>query len=859
MAIKITHMPGGLFPHFDSGIERRPYFVRVGESVSFGCRVEGGGGEAPVLKLSSGKGEETITGTFVSENGRGERYFRFDLARAETDFTYSFEIPNLLHGKKYFCPVLTEERPLPERLGDGWIYHIGERAYRLRLSSTDCIMLDIAENFTVKVEENMEDSKLFSEADGAICLQRGGVPVLRIQPQIALLTDYSGDVYGLKLTVEFAGSAFYGLGEKFDSVNQRKKKPLNYVVEQFSHQEDKAYLPIPFMFSDGGAGLFAHGTYPSRFDLTGTARDGWMCAEIFAVTPQEGTLFKAELFVGEPREIISSYTGSTGKPVLPPKWAFGPWMSSNGWNTQREAAQQIEYMNETGIPATVMVLEAWSDEETFYIWNGAEYEPKSDGSAFAYKDFTFPQEGPWPNPKEFCALLEKNGIKLVLWQIPVIKYEALPHGVQLDLDEKYAEEHSLLIKNADGDPYSITELWFRGSTLPDFSNPETKKWWFDKRRYLVEELGVAGFKTDGGEFLFDMDAVFSDGRRGLEGHNDFPNLYEAAYHTFLEPYGGITFSRAGFAGAQKYPIHWAGDQISDFHELRAQLTAGLSLGLSGVPFFGYDIGGFAGDFPTTELYLRSAALAAFTPIMQFHSEPRGGQYTMTARKHRNNDRSPWNMAVANADESIVPIYRFFANLRMQLLPYIWSEAKHCSETSRPLMAHLLYDFAGDTKVLDIEDEYLFGRNLLVAPLVYEGMLSREIYLPQGEWFDFWTGESLSGGTAISYPCDLTRIPVFLRGGTVLPVNLSRRLALGDGVGNNLAQYERLCLLLSGERGEGAFCDELGNDVHISWTGKDMEVTGDNTADIYVARFNSVERGEVDIFGRKVSFVRKSGV
>ena len=163
-------------------------------------------------------------------------------------------------------------------------------------------------------------------------------------------------------------------------------------------------------------------------------------------------------------------------------------MSSNGWNTQKEALEQLAKMHETAIPATVMVLEAWSDEETFYIWNDAEYTPRADGGAVHYEDFTFRTEGKWPDPGAFCRTLADENVKLILWQIPVIKYEAAPHGLQLDLDWEYAKKYGLCLKNADGTPYQITEMWFGNSLIPDFTNPETKRWWLDCRRYLGRTL-----------------------------------------------------------------------------------------------------------------------------------------------------------------------------------------------------------------------------------------------------------------------------------------------------------------------------------------------------------------------------------
>ncbi len=168
-------------------------------------------------------------------------------------------------------------------------------------------------------------------------------------------------------------------------------------------------------------------------------------------------------------------------------------------------------------------------------------------------------------------------------------------------------------------------------------------------------MGVEGFKTDGGEFLFDSTARMHDGTTGLETHNLYPAQYVGAYHRFLKQNGvnGVTFSRADYTGAHTRPLHWAGDQLSTWSELQAQLSAGLSAGLSGVLFWGFDIGGFAGELPTTELYLRASAMACFSSLMQWHAEPRSGQFYATHEDGFVNDRSPWNLADKLGDERIL--------------------------------------------------------------------------------------------------------------------------------------------------------------------------------------------------------------
>lgn len=236
---------------------------------------------------------------------------------------------------------------------------------------------------------------------------------------------------------------------------------------------------------------------------------------------------------------------------------------------------------------------------------------------------------------------------------------------------------------------------------------------------------------------------------------------------------------------------------------------------------------------------------------------------MVERNHWNNDRSPWNMAIANKDDSIVPVYRLFANLRMNLLPYIWQEAKNSSNTSRPMMAHLIYDYPEDPEVHNIEDAYMFGRDLLVAPVITEGASGRNIYLPEGVWYDLWTGDRHDGKQTISYECPIDRIPVFVREGAAIPTNMNARLCMGtqskDGaVSNALDRYENLCFLLFGTEGKRKFQDELNNDITLIWNQTNEEVEGTFTSDITLFRMDGNDHGSCSgsVFGRTVHGDRK---
>jgi hypothetical protein len=211
----------------------------------------------------------------------------------------------------------------------------------------------------------------------------------------------------------------------------------------------------------------------------------------------------------------------------------------------------------------------------------------------------------------------------------------------------------------------------------------------------------------------------------------------------------------------------------------------LNTGISGIPIWGWDLAGFSGDIPSSELYLRATAMAALCPIMQYHSEP-------NARRIPCRDRTPWNIQDRTGDESVIPIFRFFTNLRMNLMPYILHSARQSSDSGLPLMTALPIEYPDDRLCRKFPFQYLFGRELLVAPVVEPDQESMLVYLPSGDWCDFWSGETVAGGRVLECPTPMNCIPVFVRSGAILPMNLDRSLELGSGVGNAIDRYEQLC-------------------------------------------------------------------
>jgi alpha-D-xyloside xylohydrolase len=463
-------------------------------------------------------------------------------------------------------------------------------------------------------------------------------------------------------------------------------------------------------------------------------------------------------------------------------------MSSNNWDNQAEVEKQVALTEEHGIPATVLVIEAWSDEATFYIWNDATYTEKPGSEAFTYDDFTFPEWGRWPDPKGMVEHLHEHGLKLILWQIPVIKQTATLRHAQKRADEEHFIAQNYGVRHPNGEALRLPEGWFKDSLLMDFTSPEGRDWWFSKRQYLIDDLGVDGFKTDGGEMVWGRDLVFADGTDGLLNRNRYPRDYISAYYRFAQQNGGICFSRAGYTGAQTFPAHWAGDERSTWDAFKRSLLAGLSAGMSGVIFWGWDFAGFSGDVPSAELYLRGAQMACFCPIMQYHAE---------SKAELNQDRTPWNIADRSGDGRALTGYAFYANLRMQLLPYLEREAAHCVAHRTPLMRAMLLDHQDDATAKKLWDQYMLGRDLLVAPVIEEGATSREVYLPKGRWWHLFEQRWYEAGWhTVAAP--LESIPVFLREGATLPLGFDTEMRLGSTMRSGINEPQFRLDLVAGQ-------------------------------------------------------------
>lgn len=558
-----------------------------------------------------------------------------------------------------------------------------------------------------------------------------------------------------------------GFGERFDAVDQRGRSLDAVVFEQYKSQgtTGRTYMPMPFAHVVGGSGWGFHVRTSRRtwYDVAASSPD---LLVVEAALGDDAAL-DVGVYEGGPTEVLKAFGDEVGRAEELPSWVLGLWASGNEWNTQQLVMDQMDAHRDLDVPVSVVVIEAWSDEEGITIFRDARYETNADGAPHAASDFTYPADGAWPDPKGMIDELHSRGIKVVLWQIPLLKTEHdlgpdVPHEAQVLAEGRAMVAAGHAVREADGSAYHNRGWWFPQSLMADLSTPEGREWWTARRQYLVAELDVDGFKTDGGEHAWGDDLRYADGRRGDEGNNLYPVHYARAFGDLLRKNGKapVTFSRAGFTGSQAHGLHWAGDENSTWEAFRWSMNAGITASACGIVYWGWDLAGFSGPVPGSELYLRGVAAATFSPVMQYHSEFNHHQRPLR-------DRTPWYVAETNDDPEVVDVFRAYAQLRERLVPYLAEQARHSIETGAPLMRGLFVDHAHDEKVWEHADEYQLGDDLLVHPVTEEGATTWTTYLPAGEWVDAWTGRPATGeahGSGVLVTRDVPRdvIPVYVR-------------------------------------------------------------------------------------------------
>ena len=523
-------------------------------------------------------------------------------------------------------------------------------------------------------------------------------------------------------------SRYYGGGERFNALNQ---KGVVLSMASLDRPEDKgtcSYKPVPFFISSRGYGMWLDSTSPSTFDLNATSRE-------FVRISDTNDHLRLVLIAGPtPAEILAEFTRLTGRPTVPPAWAFAPWKSRDVHRNRDQVLADAELSRKHHLPASVIVLDS--------PWESS------------YNDFNLNQRQ-FERPAEMFARLRELGFVPCLWLTPFINnsnvtdMKGINPGPSPNFQE--AADKGYLVKNADGSPMIVP--WWKGTGgLVDFTNPAATAWWHEQLSKTLQ-WGVAAIKCDDGESNFVAGAKFFDGSNSADMKGRYAQLYLKAAHDFLEAYrpgDNALISRCGFTGTGQYPFGWAGDNQATWsfdNGLPGVILAAQNAALSGQPFWGCDIAGYIGD-ASPELFIRWTQFAAFTPLMMVHMQ---------------SNKGPWDYG-----DKALDIYRTFAKLHTRLYPYINAAAHEATEKGMPIIRPMVLAFPGDAPAVEQRYQYMFGPDLLVAP-IYQGGTHRTVYLPKGAWIDFWTRERRTGPAMVEADAPLERMPLFVRAGAKIPM------------------------------------------------------------------------------------------
>ncbi len=542
--------------------------------------------------------------------------------------------------------------------------------------------------------------------------------------------DYSRS-YNAAFTLS-PGEKIFGCGESFTGLDKRGQKLVLWTDDANGIENQGMYKPVPFFLSNRGYGMFLHTTTPITLDF-GHDFSG---VNSMMVGDDELDLF---IFLGTPREILDEYTKVTGKSPLPPLWSFGLWMSRCTYNAEQQVRDIAVKLRENKIPCDVLHLDTgWFETD----WQ-CDYE-------FSKTRFT--------DPVKMLADLKSDGFRVSCWQLPyfVPKNKLFPELVA---------QH-LVVRDAKGN------LPDEDAVL-DFSNPKTVGWYQDKLAHLLHE-GVSAIKVDFGEAA-PADGLYADGRTGFYEHNLYPLRYNKAVADITRQTTGdnIIWARSAWAGSQRYPIHWGGDAESTDDGMAAELRGGLSFGLSGFSFWSHDIGGFTANS------VESMDKDLFARWLAF------GMLSSHSRCHGEAPKEPWRYGTNFMDE-----FRVIDGLKYRLMPYVYAQAKDCSEHGLPMVRALFVEFPDDPGAWKVDDEYLYGSQMLVAPLMHENETGRAVYLPPGTWIDYQSGKTYSGGWQNIEAGQIPEI-ILVRDGAVLPhIALAQSTAQMDWSNIKLRVYAK---------------------------------------------------------------------
>jgi alpha-glucosidase len=532
------------------------------------------------------------------------------------------------------------------------------------------------------------------------------------------------------------GECFYGLGDKATQMNLKGKRLENFATDQYAFQKDQEplYKVVPFYIglqNKQAYGIFFDNTFRTFFDFCHERRN------VTSFWSEGGEMNYYFIYGPQMEDVVTSYTDLTGKPELPPLWALGYHQCKWSYYPESNVKEVAAKFRELKIPCDAIYLDIdYMEGFRCFTWN-KEY---------------------FPDPKRMVAELAEDGFKTVVIIDPGIKIDK-EYSVY-----KEALEKDYFCKRADG-PYMKGKVWPGECNFPDYTNPEVREWWAGLFKELISDIGVKGVWNDMNEpavmevpnKTFPMDV-----RHDYDGnpcsHRKAHNIYgtqmaRATYHgvkRFAYPKRPFIITRSAYAGAQRYSSSWTGDNVATWEHLWIANIQVQRMSISGMGFTGSDIGGFA-EQPSGELYTRWIQLGVFHPFCRTHSSGDHG------------NQEPWAF-----DEEVIDITRKFVNLRYQLLPYLYTMFWQYIEEGIPMLKPLVYYDQADTQTHYRNDEFVFGNQILVCPILEPNAIGRRMYIPRGQWYNYWTNNLVAGGKEIWVDTKYDEIPVFVKAGSVIP-------------------------------------------------------------------------------------------
>jgi alpha-D-xyloside xylohydrolase len=543
----------------------------------------------------------------------------------------------------------------------------------------------------------------------------------------------------LKLSV---GENVYGFGERF-SAFVKNGQAIDIWNQDGGTSSGQAYKNIPFYFTTNGYGVLVNNRGHVSFEVGSENTE----AVQFSV-PGESLDFL--VFYGPtPKEILDRYTALVGRPANVPAWSYGLWLTTSFTTKYDEETvnSMIDGMFDRDIPLGVFHYDCYWMRE--FRWTDFEWDERF----FKNQEDTLKR------------LHDDKNLHVCAWINPYLG--------QRGNFFKEAKEKGYLVRKPSGEVWQ-TDLWQAGMGLVDFTNPEARQWYKDHVKALLN-MGVDAIKTDFGERI-PTDVIWYDGSDPIAMHNWYTQMYnEAVFEAIEETYGegqATLYARSATVGGQKEPLHWGGDCESTFNGMAQTLRGGLSLVSSGFGFWSHDIGGFEGRKADPALYKRWTAFG----LLGSHSRYHGSTVY----------RVPWlfdeadekNGVAIEPGQSAVDVTRKFTHLKLDLMPYIYQTGLEPHRNGTPVMRSMVMEFPEDPSTYALDREYMFGPNLLVAPVfTYSGEV--QYYLPVGTWTNYFTGEVAQGGVWRTETHAYDSIPLWVRGNSILVTN----------PGHDSAEYE----------------------------------------------------------------------